>query len=107
MRSIECDGLDKQGHSHPLVVTVLHWLSYTRENRRTSSQSNHTSGLSILLRPDARLDVLVGGVGEGEGGVCPAVGVEDARGDPLDVTSDGVRHQLDRRDQEAGGHHQT
>ena len=51
--------------------------------------------------------MLVGGVGEGEGGVCPAVGVKDARGDPLDVTCDGVSHQLDRRHQEAGGHHQT
>ena len=46
-------------------------------------------------------------VGECEGGVGPAEGVEDARGDSLDVAGDGVRHQLHGRHQETGGQHEA
>ena len=46
----------------------------------------------MMVGPDPWLDVLVVSVGEGEGVVCPAVGVKDPSGDALHVTGDGVRH---------------
>ena len=45
--------------------------------------------------------------GEGEGGVGPAVGIEDPPGDSLHVTGDGVYHQLYGGDQEAAGQEQS
>ena len=56
--------------------------------------------------PQSWVDLCVG-VRETEGGVGPAVGIEDAPRDPLHVAGDGVCHQLDGRDQQAAGQEQA
>ena len=59
MRNIKADRLSEEHHPHPLVEPVIH--CFTR---------------LIIIRTNSRLNLMTPGVGEGEGGVGPTVGIE-------------------------------